>query len=130
MNKNRFSWFIKTENFKRIYYLLIGFFSGLLNGFFGSGGGMICVPMLKKAGLEQKKAHATSISIIFPLTVFSAIIYLINKDIKITNTLNLIIPSLLGALCGSLFLKKISNLWLKRIFGLFIVFVSLRMLFA
>ena len=46
--------------------------TGLLNGLFGSGGGMVAVPLLEHGGLEPARAHATSIAVILPLTALSA----------------------------------------------------------
>ena len=53
-----------------------GSITGLLNGLFGSGGGMVAVPLLEHSGLEPAKAHATSIAVILPLTALSAGSYL------------------------------------------------------
>ena len=49
-------------------FMLAGALTGAVNGFFGGGGGCVLVPLL--AGLcsvEQKKAFATSVAVIFPL---------------------------------------------------------------
>lgn len=48
---------------------------GDMQRFFGSGGGMIAVPMLEKGGSEAKKAHATSIAITLPLSIISGLVY-------------------------------------------------------
>ena len=52
-----------------------GGLTGFINGFFGGGGGMVCVPVLTGAlKLSQKQAHATAIFFILPLgDKFSAI---------------------------------------------------------
>ena len=56
--------------------LLAGAAAGLVNGFFGGGGGMVLVPLLtQKCGLEQRKAFATSVAIILPLCILSSVIY-------------------------------------------------------
>lgn len=55
---------------------LAGGAAGLVNGFFGGGGGMVLVPLLAgKCGLDQRRAFATSIAIIAPLCALSASIY-------------------------------------------------------
>ena len=41
--------------------VLAGIFAGFLNGLFGSGGGIIAVPLFKKSGLSQKEAQATAL---------------------------------------------------------------------
>lgn len=58
------------------WYALAGGAAGLVNGFFGGGGGMVLVPLLAgKCGLDQRRAFATSIAIIAPLCALSASIY-------------------------------------------------------
>ena len=56
---------------KQITLLIItGVVTGFCNGFFGGGGGMIVVPMLVLLlKLSPKKAHATAILIILPISV-------------------------------------------------------------
>ena len=54
---------------------LTGCVVGLLNGFFGSGGGVIAVPMLRSCGFEQRSAHACSLAVTLPLSLVSVIIY-------------------------------------------------------
>ena len=55
--------------------------TGLLNGLFGSGGGMVAVPLLEHGGLEPARAHATSIAVILPLTALSAGSYLFSGSV-------------------------------------------------
>ena len=59
----------------KFYFYILGIITGLANGLFGSGGGIIAVPMLKKSGLSTKEAHATSIALTLPLSIVSSIFY-------------------------------------------------------
>ena len=57
---------------QRMRYLVSGGLAGLINGFFGGGGGSIFVPLLTRlCHLEEKKAFATSVAVILPLCVLS-----------------------------------------------------------
>ena len=49
---------------------------GAANGLLGGGGGMLAVPILEKAGLEERCAHATAIAVIAPASLVSGIVYL------------------------------------------------------
>ena len=93
--------------------------AGLVNGFFGGGGGMVLVPLLAKK-LSQEKAFATSIAIILPLCLLSAGIYTYrgHMDFKMAA------PYLLG---GKIF-RKMSMLWLRRLFALLILYGAWRAL--
>ncbi|MGN0692286.1 MAG: sulfite exporter TauE/SafE family protein [Oscillospiraceae bacterium] len=109
---------------------LIGAASGLLNGLFGSGGGVIAVPMLEKSGEEPKKAHAESLAVILPLSVASAAVYLLrNGDILNAEDMWIIPAGLAGAALGSLFMKKIPVGILKKIFGVLLIISGARILF-
>lgn len=101
---------------------------GLVNGMFGAGGGMLAVPLLKKQGLDQKSAHANAVAVILPITVVSAMLYLVKGNVKITDSLPFIPTGILGAVVATFILKKISPQWLKRIFGFFMIYAGVRLL--
>ena len=68
---------------KKILGWIGGGVVGFVSGFFGGGGGMICVPLLQK-GMRQnaKVAHETAMPVILPVSVFSAITYAIEVFFK------------------------------------------------
>ncbi len=105
-----------------------GLLIGAVNGLLGAGGGMIAVPLLKKLGLEQKQAHSNAIAIILPISILSAVLYLYKDYVNLSDALPYIPTGLLGAVLGTYFLKKISPIWLRRIFGGFMVYAGIRLL--
>ena len=49
---------------KTVRYALSGAAAGIVNGFFGAGGGMVLVPLLiGLGGLEDKKAFSSAVCI-------------------------------------------------------------------
>lgn len=106
----------------------LGVLIGLVNGMLGAGGGMLAVPLLKKVGLEQKKAHANAVAIILPITLVSAALYIFKGYVSISDAIGYIPTGVLGALLGTIIIKKISPLWLKRIFGAFMLWAGVRLL--
>lgn len=107
---------------KKSFLSLAGLLIGAANGFFGSGGGIIAVPMLKKYGLEVKQAHASSLAIMLPLSALSAFMYAIKGGVDYKNTLILIPFGIAGAFLGTRLMKKISSRWLSVAFGVLLVF--------
>ncbi|MEE0945914.1 MAG: sulfite exporter TauE/SafE family protein [Acutalibacteraceae bacterium] len=107
---------------------LSGIVIGVVNGMLGAGGGMVAVPLLKKSGMEQKQAHANAVAVILPVSVISAVIYLINGNVKISHALPFIPAGVVGSVVATLLLKKISPKYLKIIFGGFMVWAGIRML--
>lgn len=101
---------------------------GLVNGVFGAGGGMLAVPLLKKSGLDQKSAHANAVAVILPITVISAILYIVKGKVALSDSFTYIPTGLIGAVIATFALKKISNKWLRRIFGGFMIYAGIRLL--
>jgi uncharacterized membrane protein YfcA len=107
---------------------IIGAVSGILNGMFGAGGGLMAVPLIEKLlKAEPKKAHASSVAIIMPLSVISAFLYYKGEYLDFSYALKFVPLGILGAVVGGILLKKISNLWLRRIFGAVMIFSAIRM---
>lgn len=103
---------------------------GLINGFLGAGGGLVCVPLLIKTGLPRKKAHANAVAVIFPITLVSAVMYLLQGRVRISDCLIYIPGGLAGSLVGTFIMKKISPVLIRRIFGIFMVWAGWRLLFG
>lgn len=109
--------------------LLIGFIIGLVNGLFGSGGGTIAVPALVFIlGLEQHKAHATAISIIFPLSLISSFLYF-RHGVLILKVAGIVaLGGIAGSYIGAKNLKKVPSNVLRKIFGVFMIIAAIRMI--
>lgn len=105
-----------------------GLIVGGLNGLFGSGGGMVAVPMLRGLGLKAEECHATSMAIIFPLAVASGLLYLQAGQLTLSDAWPYLPGGLLGALAGAWLLPRLSILWLRRIFGVVIIVSAVRLL--
>ncbi|MBQ3053097.1 MAG: sulfite exporter TauE/SafE family protein [Clostridia bacterium] len=117
--------FLKNKrNFTALFGLVIGFANGLL----GTGGGILTVPFLKKCGMEQKAAHTNAVAVILPITVLSGALYLVKGHVTVADAIPFIPSGLIGAVIGTFIIKKISPLWLKRIFGVFIIYAGIRLL--
>lgn len=109
--------------------LLTGALIGFVNGFWGGGGGMICVPLLMQIiKLPEKKAHATTLLIMLPLSLASLIVYLINGNLQITQAIKIGAGFIVGGVIGAIILKFISNVWLGIIFSLIIIAGGVKLL--
>ena len=106
----------------------VGFVSGLIAGFFGSGGGIVVVEGLERAGLEERRAHATSIAVIFPICTVSAALYYSGGYVPLGDTLWLCAGSAAGGCIGALLLGRIKTKWLNRLFSLLMLAAGVRLL--
>lgn len=108
-------------------FALAGALAGLVNGFFGGGGGMILVPMLERTcGVEQKKAFATSVAVILPLCVLSAGVYLLRGGLELTAALPYLLGGALGGWIGGKTFHAVPALWLRRGFALLLLYGGVR----
>jgi len=90
---------------------------------------MIIVPILTLILAKQSKiAHATAILIILPMTIVSAVFYLIFGEFEIKTGLPVGIGVILGGIIGSILLKKLSCKWVTVIFILVMLFAGGKML--
>jgi uncharacterized membrane protein YfcA len=109
--------------------VLAGLCIGVVNVVLGAGGGMLTVPLYKKMGMEQKEAQINAVATILPITIISAIIYLINGNVKISDTYIYLIPGLLGSILGTFVIRKTSNKFLTIFFSIFMIWAGMRLFF-
>lgn len=109
--------------------LLWGIPIGFINGFFASGGGIIAVLILQKFfSLEEKKAHATSIIIILPLTLAGVLIYSLAGFSDMPVIIKAASGAALGALGGAKLLSRLSGKFIRIGFGIVMIAASVKML--
>ncbi|WP_432664082.1 sulfite exporter TauE/SafE family protein [Wukongibacter baidiensis] len=109
---------------------LLGVFTGLLNGLFGSGGGTLLVPgMIFLLGIEEHKAHATTISVILPLAIVSTYIYYRSGIMSLGITLKVAMGGVVGGYVGAKLLNKIPSSILRKAFAVFMMIAAFRMVF-
>ncbi len=102
--------------------ILFGALIGVINGFFGGGGGMIVVPLLNKMfGMEQKKAQATALFVILPISLVSTIVYMCHNSIAFASGWPVILGIVGGGVIGAKLLNKLNNKVVKYIFIIFML---------
>lgn len=107
-----------------------GIVTGLANGLFGGGGGMLVVPMLAfLAGMPVKNAHATAILIILPVSALSGIIYAAFGNFTLSAGIPVTAGVLAGGVLGALLLKKLPVKWISVIFAAAMLAAGGKMLF-
>lgn len=119
----------KSRVSKGFLLVLVGGIIGLINGFFGGGGGMVCVPALEHfLKMPEKNAHASAILVIFPLTFVSSIIYILNGNIQSLALLTVGGGVLIGGVLGSFLLKWLPEKFVGVIFAILMLVAGVRLL--
>ena len=100
----------------------IGAAAGLLSGLFGVGGGIIIVPgLVLFGGMEQRRAHATSLAAIVPIALAAVIGYARDDSVDWAAAGLLTSGAIAGTVAGTRFLRRIPQRALRVIFALFIL---------
>lgn len=110
--------------------VLAGTLAGILNGLFGSGGGTVAVPLLKKGRFSQKEAQATALFMMFILSAVSAGIYLFEGHLSFSDAAGYIPGGIFGGVAASVCFKKIKPALLRKIFGGLVTFSAAKMLWG
>ena len=113
-----------------IILLAIGFFAGIVGGSLGLGGGIIIVPALVFIlGFTQHHAQGTSLAVLlFPIGILGVINYAKNGYVNYKFALILILAFVLGSYIGSLISVHLPDKVLKKIFGVFMLLISIKMI--
>lgn len=110
-------------------YRISGAAAGLVSGLFGGGGGTVLVPLLTAwCKMGQKRAMANCVAVIFPLCALSAVIYLLRLGLHLLTALPYLMGGLAGGLLGGKLFRRVPGPWLRRIFGVFLVYGGVRYL--
>jgi uncharacterized membrane protein YfcA len=112
--------------------LIIGILAGFASGLVGIGGGIIIVPALVfYLGLTQHEAQGVSIGmLLLPVGFMAAINYYKAGDFDMTKSLIIGISFVAGAYFGSKVSLNIDEGLMKKIFGVIIFLISLKMIFG
>lgn len=105
--------------------ILIGAVGGILSGLFAIGGAIVMVPLLVwRAGMDQRRAAATSLVAIIPTAVASSATYLVHADIDFVAAALIASGSIGGAIIGSRLLGRLPLVWLRWTFIAFILLIA------
>jgi uncharacterized protein len=113
-------------------YVLLGVAAGIMGGMFGIGGGTILIPALVFLfGLTQHQAQGTTLAIMIPpIGLLAALRYYYSGNVKLGIAGFICLGFFVGGLIGAHIVQHLPELLLKRFFGFFLLFVSLRMIFT
>jgi hypothetical protein len=105
-----------------------GFFAGVLSSLLGVGGGIIKVPIMHLVmGVPMKAAIATSTLMIALTAATGAFIYQYYGNLQPFIIAPLVIGIVIGSRIGVELTQRTGGLWLRRIFGVFLLLVAILM---
>jgi len=113
-----------------VYLLLLGAIAGILSGFLGIGGGVVIIPALIYIfGLTQHQAQGTTLALMVPpIGLLAAISYYRTGNVKISMAAFICVGFFIGALIGAEYASKIPDMILRKTFGVFILFIAVKLI--
>jgi len=113
-----------------LLYLLLGLGVGALSGLIGIGGGVLITPaLIYFFGFSQHDAQGTTLALLVPpIGILGAWTYFQQGYGDIRVALLICLGFVFGGLIGAKFAIDIPEEWLRRVFGVAIILVGLKML--
>ena len=103
--------------------------AGIVNGLFGSGGGMILLPLLSATtDLRDQELFANCLAITLPMSLVSLTVYFLQGGSFAAEALPYLIGGAAGGVIAGLLLKKIKASWLRRAMGALIIWGGFRLM--
>ena len=115
-----------------LLYIILGIVAGIFGGMVGIGGGTILIPVLVYLfGLTQHQAQGTTLAIMVPpIGLLAALRYYYSGNVKLGMAGFICLGFFIGGLIGASFAQDLSDPLLKRLFGVFLLFVAIEMIFT
>lgn len=114
-----------------ISLLLVGLAAGAMSGLLGIGGATIVVPALIYIyGMSQHLSQGTALAMMVPpIGLLAAWYYWKNDNVNIGWAALLCIGFFVGGLIGAYFANMVPDFHLRRIFGVFMLVIALKLIF-
>jgi uncharacterized membrane protein YfcA len=113
-------------------FLALGVVVGLLSGVLGLGGGIFLVPaLIFLFDFSPHEAQGTSLAVLIPpIGLFAALEYYRKGYVDFSVVGFICLGFLFGAYGGAFFVDRIPVRTMRSIFGLFMLFIALQMVFT
>ena len=110
---------------------IIGMVAGVINGLFGSGAGMIILPVLAN-NIDGIKARGTTLMSVLFLSIISSIFYIKNLSIQISlETIWYVVAGgIIGGALGAKLINKIPSKYLEVLLAIFMIGTGIRMILS
>ena len=76
--------------------------------------------------MEQRRAFATSVAVILPLSAVSAVVYWLRGGLELAAAAPYLLGGAAGGLLAGRLFQRVRMVWLRRVFGLLILYGGVR----
>jgi len=115
-----------------LLYLLLGLSAGIFSGLIGIGGGVLIVPALVFLfKFSQHQAQGTTLALLVPpIGILAAWTYYRQGYVDLKAAAFICLGFFLGGLLGAKIATSLPNMVLKKIFGVALLLITLKMIFS
>lgn len=112
--------------------IAIGLIAGVFGGIFGVGGAVIMIPALVYfLSVDQHTAQGTSLAVMLPpIGLFAAYNYYKAGQVNIWYAVIIAATFMIGGYFGSMIALKLPENLMKKIFGIFLILIALKLIFS
>lgn len=112
--------------------VLVGIAAGLVNGYLGSGGGVVLMFAYAylysgRAGFGAKDCFASTVISVLPMSVVSAVSYYESGRMDFQVLAPFIIPGIIGGILGGWLTDKVKGETMKYLFAAILIYSGVRM---
>jgi len=114
----------------QVLLIFVGLLAGIFGGMFGIGGATIVVPALVYLfGCTQHQAQGTTLAMLVPpIGILAVWRYWQAGNVKIPLAGLICLGFFIGGLLGANLIHNVSDPMLKKLFGIYLLFISIRMI--
>ena len=121
----------KSEKFSEKFKLVaVGLLSGAVNGLFGTGGGMLLVPLLRDwLHIDEKKTFALSVCVILPVCAAGLIVYMAKDGYNPLDAAEFSAGGIVGGITAGKLFGKVPVSLIGKAFGVLLILGGIRAAF-
>lgn len=105
--------------------IFIGFISGICTGLGLGGGSVLILLLVLFLNFDQHIAQATNIVCFVPAAIIAILTNIKNKNINFKIACPILLWGLVGSLIGASISTRLNVLYLKKLFGIFLLIIAL-----
>lgn len=115
-----------------LLYILVGLITGLVSGLIGIGGGGILIPILVFFfGMTQHQSQGTTLAVLVPpVGLLAAMTYYKQGYVNLEMAAFMAAGFFVGGLLGARVAIGLSGAVLEKVFGVFLLLISVKMIFG
>ena len=112
-------------------FVLLSFLGGALNGFLGTGGGILILFMLNRLTKNERKDNFVTCALsIIPISLVGSFAYFRAGSVDFSTLQSAYLPAIAGGILGAFLFEKLKIKYLNLIFGALVIYSGASMLFG